>query len=239
MSTSVRFSPEIEERLNRLARETGRAKSFYIRQMVEGSIDDVEDCYLAESVLERIRAGKAPDGTKWAPTKSKREHKRLTGLSKRLRSRGTEDAAIIDFDSRFAGMIANQNHQGMSQPFTAAPPKPAQPRKSERGKKKEPFKPTDSPCTRSQAQRLRALGYKVLSDRGARRRYRKPSLKWIREHVSVTRAAILIRTTTGETRKNRWTVETPARPMLPQANNDELLAIAAKAFKKMGWGADQ
>ncbi|HNH76519.1 MAG TPA: DUF6290 family protein, partial [Candidatus Obscuribacter sp.] len=58
MSTSVRFSPEIEERLDRLARETGRSKSFYIKQMVEGSIDDVEDCYLAESVLERIRAGK-------------------------------------------------------------------------------------------------------------------------------------------------------------------------------------
>ena len=58
MSTSVRFSPEIEERLERLARETGRSKSFYIKQMVEGSIDDVEDCYLAESVLERIRADK-------------------------------------------------------------------------------------------------------------------------------------------------------------------------------------
>jgi RHH-type rel operon transcriptional repressor/antitoxin RelB len=58
MSTSVRFSPEIEERLDRLARETGRSKSFYIKQMVEGSIDDVEDCYLAESVLEGIRAGK-------------------------------------------------------------------------------------------------------------------------------------------------------------------------------------
>lgn len=124
---------------------------------------------------QHIRAGKAPDGSKWAPTKSK--HKRLTGLSKRLRARGTGDAAIIDFDSRFAGMIANQQHQGMSQQFTTAPPKPAQPRKSERGKKKEPFKPTDSPCTRSQAQRLRALGYKVLSDRGARRRYRKHSLK--------------------------------------------------------------
>lgn len=58
MSTSVRFSPEIEERLNRLARETGRAKSFYIKQMVERNIDAVEDCYLAESVLEHIRSGK-------------------------------------------------------------------------------------------------------------------------------------------------------------------------------------
>jgi phage virion morphogenesis protein len=188
---------------------------------------------------QRIRTGKAPDGTKWAPTISKRKHKRLTGLSKRLRARGTEDAAIIDFDSRFAGMIANQQHQGMSQQFTAAPPKSAKPRTSEKGKKKEPFKPTDSPCTRSQATRLRALGYKVLSERGKRRRYRKPSLKWIQAHLSVQRAAIIIRTTTGETRKNRWTVETPARPMLPEASSDELLAIAAKAFKKMGWGGDQ
>lgn len=58
MSTSVRFGPEIEERLDRLAKETGRSKSFYIKQMVESSIDKIEDCYLAESVLERIRAGK-------------------------------------------------------------------------------------------------------------------------------------------------------------------------------------
>lgn len=58
MSTSVRFSPDIEKRLDRLARETGRAKSFYIKQMVEDKIDEVEDCYLAESALERIRAGK-------------------------------------------------------------------------------------------------------------------------------------------------------------------------------------
>jgi RHH-type transcriptional regulator, rel operon repressor / antitoxin RelB len=58
MATSVRFSPETEERLNRLAKETGRAKSFYIRQMVESNIDDVEDSYLTDSVLERILAGK-------------------------------------------------------------------------------------------------------------------------------------------------------------------------------------
>jgi RHH-type rel operon transcriptional repressor/antitoxin RelB len=58
MTTTVRFTLEIEERLNRLAKETGRAKSFYIKEMVEGNIDTIEDCYLADSVLERIRAGK-------------------------------------------------------------------------------------------------------------------------------------------------------------------------------------
>lgn len=58
MTISIRFSPEIESRLELLARETGRSKSFYIKAMVEGNIDEVEDCYLAESVLERIRSGK-------------------------------------------------------------------------------------------------------------------------------------------------------------------------------------
>ncbi|MBA4077451.1 MAG: CopG family transcriptional regulator [Cyanobacteria bacterium PR.023] len=58
MTTSVRFTPEIEERLNILAKETGRAKSFYIKQMVEDNIDAIEDCYLAEATLERIRSGK-------------------------------------------------------------------------------------------------------------------------------------------------------------------------------------
>ncbi len=58
MTTSIRFSPEIEERLARLSKETGRNKSYYIKQMVEGSIDAVEECYLAEATLERIRSGK-------------------------------------------------------------------------------------------------------------------------------------------------------------------------------------
>lgn len=58
VTTSIRFSPDIEKRLDVLAQETGRSKSFYIKQMVEENIEAIEDCYLAESVLERIRAGK-------------------------------------------------------------------------------------------------------------------------------------------------------------------------------------
>jgi len=58
MATSVRLSPELEERLSILAKETGRAKSFYIKQMVEDNIDAIEDCYLAEATLERILSSK-------------------------------------------------------------------------------------------------------------------------------------------------------------------------------------
>lgn len=57
MPTSIRLSPETERRLASIVEKTGRTKSFYIREMIERSIDDVEDYYLAAEVLERVRRG--------------------------------------------------------------------------------------------------------------------------------------------------------------------------------------
>ena len=56
--TSIRLPNPLEERLNRLAQETGRTKSFYIREALEKSIEDMEDIYLSQQTLERVRAGK-------------------------------------------------------------------------------------------------------------------------------------------------------------------------------------
>ena len=56
--TSIRLPNPLEERLNRLAKETGRTKSFYIREALEKSIEDMEDIYLSQQTLERVRAGK-------------------------------------------------------------------------------------------------------------------------------------------------------------------------------------
>jgi RHH-type rel operon transcriptional repressor/antitoxin RelB len=58
MPVSIRLEPAIEERLNRLAAKTGRSKSFYLRQMIEQGLEDLEDYYLAEQVMRRVRAGK-------------------------------------------------------------------------------------------------------------------------------------------------------------------------------------
>jgi RHH-type rel operon transcriptional repressor/antitoxin RelB len=58
MPTSVRLPDDIDRRLDFLARQTGRAKAFYIREMILGKIDDIEDYYLAADVLERVRKGK-------------------------------------------------------------------------------------------------------------------------------------------------------------------------------------
>jgi RHH-type rel operon transcriptional repressor/antitoxin RelB len=57
VATSIRLTPEIEKRLNQLAGQTGRTKAFYLREIIEKGLDDMEDYYLAADVLERVRKG--------------------------------------------------------------------------------------------------------------------------------------------------------------------------------------
>lgn len=57
MPTSIRLAPQIEQRLDFLASQTGRTKAFYIREMIERSLGDMEDYYLAADTLERLRRG--------------------------------------------------------------------------------------------------------------------------------------------------------------------------------------
>jgi RHH-type rel operon transcriptional repressor/antitoxin RelB len=57
MATSIRLSTETEKRLDTLAVNTGRTKAFYLRELIERGLDDIEDIYLAECELESIRAG--------------------------------------------------------------------------------------------------------------------------------------------------------------------------------------
>lgn len=54
---SIELPEEIEARLERLAERTGRSKSFYVREAILEKIEDMEDVYLAEEVLERVRKG--------------------------------------------------------------------------------------------------------------------------------------------------------------------------------------
>lgn len=57
MPTSIRLEPEVEARLDALAAKTGRTKAFYLRQLIEDGLDDIEDYYLAQATLDRIRRG--------------------------------------------------------------------------------------------------------------------------------------------------------------------------------------
>ena len=57
MATSIRLSTDTEQGLTRLASLTGRTKAFYLREIIDRGLDDIEDYYLAADVLERIRKG--------------------------------------------------------------------------------------------------------------------------------------------------------------------------------------
>jgi RHH-type rel operon transcriptional repressor/antitoxin RelB len=57
MATSIRLAPEVEQRLDYLAVQTGRTKAFYLREIIERGLEDMEDYYLAANVLERVRKG--------------------------------------------------------------------------------------------------------------------------------------------------------------------------------------
>lgn len=56
---AIRLPQEIEQRLDALARETGRSKSFYVREAILEHLDDLEDVFLAQARLEDLKAGKS------------------------------------------------------------------------------------------------------------------------------------------------------------------------------------
>lgn len=54
---AIRLPHSIEKRLERLARRTGRTKTYYARVAIVEHLDDLEDLYFAEEALERVRKG--------------------------------------------------------------------------------------------------------------------------------------------------------------------------------------
>jgi len=56
--TAIRLEDETYNRLHALAKQTGRTVTYYIREAIETHLEDLEDTYLAERVLERVRQGK-------------------------------------------------------------------------------------------------------------------------------------------------------------------------------------
>jgi RHH-type rel operon transcriptional repressor/antitoxin RelB len=67
----VRLEPELEARLEKLARKTGRTKSYYAREAIRQYLEEREDYLLGLSVLERNE-----------PTISLEELERRLGLAR-------------------------------------------------------------------------------------------------------------------------------------------------------------
>jgi RHH-type transcriptional regulator, rel operon repressor / antitoxin RelB len=50
---ALRLPPDIERRLDALAKKTGRSTSYYAREAIVRQIEDIEDYYLARRRLAR------------------------------------------------------------------------------------------------------------------------------------------------------------------------------------------
>ena len=57
MAISIRLDPQTNQRLEQLAAQTGRSKSYYLRELIEGGLEGLEDFYLADATMERVRKG--------------------------------------------------------------------------------------------------------------------------------------------------------------------------------------
>jgi RHH-type transcriptional regulator, rel operon repressor / antitoxin RelB len=57
MSTSIQLDPVTEQRLERLVRQTGRAKADYLSEWIANGLEEIEDAELAAAVMERVRKG--------------------------------------------------------------------------------------------------------------------------------------------------------------------------------------
>ena len=56
---TIRLPADIEERLEQLAKATGRTKTFYAREAILRHLEDLEDLYLAEHSLTELRDGRS------------------------------------------------------------------------------------------------------------------------------------------------------------------------------------
>ncbi len=56
MTISIRLTDDEEERLDSLARRTGRSKSFYVKTALREYLTDLEDAFLADSAIDVFEA---------------------------------------------------------------------------------------------------------------------------------------------------------------------------------------
>ena len=56
---TIRLPADIEERLEELAKATGRTKTFYAREAILRHLEDLEDLYLAEQSPTELREGRS------------------------------------------------------------------------------------------------------------------------------------------------------------------------------------
>jgi RHH-type rel operon transcriptional repressor/antitoxin RelB len=56
---SIRLPADLSDRLQKLAKRTGRSKTFYVVEAIQGHLEEIEDIYIAEKRLIDLRSGRS------------------------------------------------------------------------------------------------------------------------------------------------------------------------------------
>ena len=59
MGTMIQLDPEIDARLEQLAKATGRTKEFYLKELIQQGMAELEDAYLGALEADRVRRGES------------------------------------------------------------------------------------------------------------------------------------------------------------------------------------
>jgi len=59
MAVSLRLPEDLSLRLDKLAKKTGRTKTYYMIEAIREQLADLEDLYLAEKRLANTQSGKS------------------------------------------------------------------------------------------------------------------------------------------------------------------------------------
>ena len=58
-AVSIRLPEDLKSRLEKLAKATGRSKTYYMLEAISEKLEDLEDLYLAEARTLALRAGRS------------------------------------------------------------------------------------------------------------------------------------------------------------------------------------
>jgi RHH-type rel operon transcriptional repressor/antitoxin RelB len=59
MGMTIQLDPEIDARLEQLAKATGRTKEFYLKELIQQGLEELEDAYLGALEADRVRRGES------------------------------------------------------------------------------------------------------------------------------------------------------------------------------------
>ena len=111
---AIRLPQAIEKRLEKLARRTGRTKSFYVREALRQHLEELEDAYKAERVLKRIGAGK--QGTVPLVEGAEPQVRLLSECLRLARARRSKATADAEFAKDVAAAV--ESHREALEPPT-------------------------------------------------------------------------------------------------------------------------